>query len=115
MYIMPDCQDWTEVVIHNKNYNKTVSQQKQNAPGTKRFYELDGAGEIPPPKKITHEQRQALMEARNAKGLDMEGLAKLVPHLTKKTVQEYENGTATNFNQSLYNKMMRALGVKPVK
>lgn len=108
-----DCQDWEPVVIHSKTHNQLARQQRQNAPGTKRMNELNEGGGIPEPKRITHEQKQALMDARNAKGISMADLAKLVPYLDVKTIQQYENGSTTDFRLPLYNKMMRALGVKP--
>jgi ribosome-binding protein aMBF1 (putative translation factor) len=112
-----DCQDWTPVVMHNKSYHKSQSRQKQNPAGTKQFRALDnytGGEDAPPPlKTITQEQARILREARNAKGLDMKGLVKLVPYLDVKTIQEYENGNTKNFNASLYKKMLNACGVKP--
>lgn len=111
---MYDHQDWAPVVIHSKTHHQLERQKKQNAAGTKRFNELND-DDIPALKKITQEQKQALIDARNAKGLDRAGLAKLVPYLDVKTIEKYENGTVTNFDKALYNKMLRALGVKPEK
>ena len=108
-------QDWDPVVIHSKTHNQIAGKMHQNPAGTKRRKELEEGGVIPQLKTITHEQSQALMSARNAKGIDMTGLAKLVPYLDVKTIQEYENGKTTNFSLPLYNKMMRALNVKSVK
>jgi len=77
--------------------------------------ELNEGGSIPQTNRITQEQKQALMDARNAKGISMAELAKLVPYLDVKTIQQYEGGSTLDFEPTLYNKMMRALGVKSVK
>ena len=106
-------QDWEPHVIHSKDYHAHERRQKQNAAGTKRSNELNEPGEIPSLKKITSEQSKDLMAARNAKGLDRKGLAQLIPHLKIKTIEEYENGTTKDFHLATYNKMMRALGIKP--
>lgn len=106
----PDCQDWQEVKIHNKEYYKKATAQKQNAAGTKRFNELN-EDEVPKMNKITQEQRQALMDARNAKGWDRAKLGGAL-NVSKKIIEEYENGTVSDFKPAFYKRMMNVLGVK---
>jgi ribosome-binding protein aMBF1 (putative translation factor) len=108
-----DCQDWTPVVIHNKQYNKQAKQEKQNPAGTKDFYKLN-EDDIPQLGKITVEQCNVLKEARAAKGLSQKDFAKSL-NINVAIIQEYENGTIAKFNKTLYNNLLKKLGVQPDK
>jgi ribosome-binding protein aMBF1 (putative translation factor) len=108
-----DCQDWTPVVIHNKQYHKHVKEEKQNPAGTKDFFKLN-EDDIPILGKISIEQCNALKEARAAKGITQKNFAKSM-NINVAIIQEYENGTIARFNKTLYNNFMRRLGVQPVQ
>ena len=108
-------QDWDPVVIHSKTHHQLERRQRQNAPGTKRAQELNEEGGIPSLKTITKEQSKELESKRNKKGLTRKDLANLIPHLTVKTIEEYENGTTKNFALPTLNKMNRTLDKLPDK
>lgn len=110
-----DNQDWTPVIIHNKQFYKTA-QPKQNPPGTKEFQKLNAGGEMYDLKKITHDKAKELMQKRNAMGISQTELARMIGNgCTNKTVQEYENCSTKNFNPTLYKKMLSKLDNCPAK
>lgn len=109
----PDCQDWTPVTIHNKNYYTSSSKGKQNQPGNKEFQALND-DDIPKLEKITPAQCAALRDARNARQLSQSDLAKML-NVHVKNIQEYENGTVSKFNKTFYNKLLQRLNVAKQK
>lgn len=103
-------QDWTPVVIRNSNAAKKAKEQKQNPAGTKDFFKLN-EDDVPKLNKITPEQCQILREARNAKGITQNDLAKSL-NINVSVIKEYEGGTIAKFNKTFYNSLLRRLGVK---
>lgn len=106
-------QDWTPVVIRNANVAKQAKQQKQNPAGTKEFRELN-EDDVPKLNKITAEQCKILREARGAKGITQNDLAKSL-NVNVAIIKDYENGTVAKFNKSFYNNLLRKLGICPDK
>lgn len=106
-----DCQDWTPVVIHNKQFNK--KEFKENPAGTKEFQKLND-DDIPKLDKITPEQSNILKAARSAKGISQKDLAKSL-NINVSIIQDYENGTIAKFNKTFYNNLLRKLGVQVEK
>lgn len=103
-----DCQDWTVQKIYNKIYKP---KQHQNEPGFKEKEKLF-SDEIYQLNKITKQQSAALTSARIAKGLSQKDFAHSISRDIS-IIQDYENGTVTNFNKSFYNFLLIKLGVKP--
>lgn len=103
----PVVQDW-EPVVFKKNISKD-KPKTSNAPGTKKYNELDG-DEIVAPTYVTQEQAQFLIEARNAKGLKQQELAKQC-NIDVSIIRDIENRKAI-FNKKMYSNLLRKLGVK---
>lgn len=103
-------QDWEPTIIKSKENNKQQYYQKQNAPGTKEFQELNG-DDIPVLNKISKQQQQLLLQGRQAKGITRKQLAASI-NIPESIVSDYENGKVQKFNKGIYNKMIRFLGVK---
>lgn len=104
-------QDWTPVVIRNSTTAKIAKQQKQNPAGTKEFIKLN-EDDVPKLNKITPEKAKILREARTAKGISQKEFAKSL-NISVSTIQDYENGTVTNFSKTFYNNCLKRLGVVP--
>jgi len=105
-------QDWEPVVIRSSKVAKEAKQTIQNAAGTKEFRKLN-EDDIPKLDKITPEQCKILKEARAAKGITQNDLAKSL-NMNVSVIKEYEGGTVAKFNKTFYNNLLRKLGVKPV-
>lgn len=103
-------QDWTPVVIHNKQNVKEQYKQKQNLAGTKEFNKLN-EDDVPKLDKITPEQSKFLCQARTEKKLSQLEFAKSL-NINVSLIKEYENGTVKNFNKKFYNTLIRKLGIK---
>jgi len=64
--MLPDCQDWTPVVIHNKNHSNLKKKEvKQNPAGTKEYLKLN-EDEIPKLNKITYDQSKILCVSKSS-------------------------------------------------
>lgn len=100
-------QDWEEVV-----WKKPTKKSKSAAGSPTVSKEIRNLEEddIPVLNKISIEQRQQLIEARNAKNFTQKDLAKLI-NIDSSIINSYENGTVANFNKVFYKKLMRVLGV----
>lgn len=106
-------QDWQPVVLKKSSKPTNIyNNSKENPSGFKEFKKLE-EDDIPKLNKITQEQRQRLIDARNAKKFTQSDLAKMIPGLSVSIIASYENGTVTNFNITFYNKLLRVLGCKP--
>jgi len=103
-------QDWEPVVIRSKENYKQQHIQKQNAAGTKKYNELN-KDDIPILDKISNEQKQNLIQGRTAKGLTRKQFASML-NIQESIIAEYENGTVKVFNKGIYNRMLKALGIK---
>lgn len=105
-----DCQDWTPVVIGNGKQHKVDTKSKQNPSGNKEFHRLN-EDDIPKLDKITQTQSRIMREARNAKGLSQNDLAKSL-NINVAIIRDYENGTVSKFNLKFYKSVLRKLGVQ---
>lgn len=100
-------QDWEPVVL-KKHIQK---KQQNNLPGSKLMKNLSEDGEIPQLKKMSKEQSNAIIAARNAKQLTQKDLANKL-NFDISIIKDYESGNVNNFNKTIYNRIMRVLGTK---
>jgi ribosome-binding protein aMBF1 (putative translation factor) len=85
---------------------KKTGSYKQNAPGTKKFRELDG-NEIIELEKVVLSDAKKLQQLRNDCKLSQNDLAKKFS-IQGNDIRDFENGKAT-IGKVLFNKMIRYL------
>jgi ribosome-binding protein aMBF1 (putative translation factor) len=85
---------------------KKTTQHKQNAPGTKKFRELD-SNEIVDLEKVVLSDAKKLQQLRNECKLSQTELAKKFS-IQGNDIRDFENGKST-IGKVLFNKMIRYL------
>ena len=107
----PVYQDWTPVVIHKNSKKKSSqsSQSIQNPAGHKEFLKLD-SDDIPKILYVTRDEANNVIQARKAKNLKQEDLAKLL-NINISIIKDFESQKLKS-NKQLYNRIMNVLGVK---
>jgi ribosome-binding protein aMBF1 (putative translation factor) len=103
----PIHQDWEPVVFKKKD--KKQSSQQFNLPGTKKLRELE-EDDVPKVQYVSKEQAQTIIEARNAKKITQNDLAKLC-NLNVSIIKDFESQKVP-FNKQLYSRLLNILGIK---
>lgn len=106
-------QDWKPVVIRSSQKakkDKKTAPNLQNAPGTREFLKLND-DDIPTLNKMTKDKATDMIQARNAKNMSQQDLAKRL-NMPLSIIKEYENCNVKNFNKGIYKKIMNCLGAK---
>ncbi len=98
-------QDWTPVVIHNKNLKKA---QTHSNPKPKVNYN-DGEEDMPKRQEYSPQMIIAMQDARKAKDLTQSELAKQL-NIDVKVIADIE-AKKSAYNRKLYTSIMRKLGV----
>jgi ribosome-binding protein aMBF1 (putative translation factor) len=110
-------QDLTPVIlINNNNKKKTSTLTKSKSSSNVHIYKpvLDEEGEMPKAVYYTKEQRDAIIDARNAQNLSQLQLAQKIRNDLKASyITDIENGK-TRFNQMAYKRICQVLKIKPV-
>jgi ribosome-binding protein aMBF1 (putative translation factor) len=105
-------QDWKQVIVKKSKATKKMeakkNPKKQNAPGTKKFQELDG-NEIVKPKMIDKNIAKQLQQARSVKKLKQKEVAQRL-NVPVSMIQNIENGKA-KLNKAFVNKLKKFYGI----
>ena len=105
-------QDWKTVVVKKskaiKEMENKYKPKKQNAPGSKKFHELDG-NEIVKPKLVDKDIAKKLQQARSAKKLKQKEVAQRL-NVPVSMIQNVENGKA-KLNKAFVNKLKKFYGI----
>lgn len=97
-------QDWEQI-----KWTKPKTESKPPSHNKNKFNALDGE-DPPPPKKITLQLRQKIIQARQLKKMTQKELAQAM-NLTQNVINCFENGKDVPTNQQIQ-KMSKILNVK---
>lgn len=109
MHNGPISQDWEPVVFKKNIKPAGATANNFRPPGSKKMDELN-SDDIPKITYVTREEAQTIIEARMAKKLTQDGLAKLC-NINVSIIKDFETQKMPS-NKQLYSRLLKVLGIK---